>query len=60
MVQEHIDDHIFLKLQLLPYTMHEASLRGIVDTTIEVKASRLLEENIRKHFLELRRATISK
>lgn len=54
MVQEHIGDHICLRLQLLPYTMHEASLRGIVDTTIEVKASSLLEENIRKHFLEFR------
>lgn len=54
MVQEHIGDHICLRLQLLPYTMHEASLSGIVDTTIEVKASSLLEENIRKHFLEFR------
>lgn len=37
-------DHTFLKIQLLPHTMHEASLRGIIDTSIEVRASRLLEE----------------
>lgn len=60
MIQEHIDDHVFLKIQLLPYTMHKASLRGIIDTTIDVKASSLLEENIRKRFLEFRWATISR